>query len=306
LIQVLVYLQSPRAVELGLATLQQLEAESEPVPAWSRFLQRNAGYGGTVQAMLDQMPPVQALHYAFVLRNAEVGWTPARRLAYLQFFSRAAQHPGGASFPGFLSQSRADALAKIPVSELPLYDEVLSVPLGRAAFVATPPQGPGRVWTVSDALSVAGQAGDKPNFDRGRNLFHAANCAKCHRMAGEGGAIGPDLSTAGRKFSLADMLEAIVEPSKAISDQYGSHQIMTVDGQVLVGRVVEVDKQFHVYTADVGQGPVVLSPDDIDEMTPSKVSQMPAGTVDELNPKELRELLAFLMSGGDPKAAIYQ
>ena len=125
-------------------------------------------------------------------------------------------------------------------------------------------------------------------------------------MAGEGGAIGPDLSTAGRKFSLADMLEAIVEPSKEISDQYGSHQIMTVDGQVLVGRVVEVDKQIHVYTADVGQVPVVLSPDDIDEMMPSKVSQMPAGTVDELNPKELRELLAFLMSGGDPKAAIYQ
>lgn len=306
LIQLLVYLQSPRAVELGLATMRHLASQAEPVPQWSHFLQRNAGYGGTVQAMLDNMPPVRAIHYAFVLRNAEVGWTADLRREYLSFFTRATLHPGGASYPGFLSQSRGDALAKIPAAELPLYDEILSVPLGGQPYVATPAQGPGQKWTVAAALESLGQKITSADFEAGRNLYHATNCAKCHRLGAEGGAIGPDLSTAGRKFSLPDMLEAIIEPSKAISDQYGSHQIATVDGQVLVGRVVKLGDQVIVYTADVDRPPTVLSNDQIDEVVPSTVSQMPIGTVDELNAIELKHLIAYLISSGDSNAEVYR
>ncbi len=306
LIQLLVYLDSPHAVPLGLASIQHLESQPEPVPQWSRFLQRNAGYGGTVQAMLDNMPPVRAIQYAFTLRTAESGWTDTTRREYLSFFARASMHPGGASFPGFLSQSRGDALAKVPAEELPLYDEVLAVPLGRRPYEATPPQGPGQVWTVAAALESLGGTIRGANFEQGRNLYHATNCAKCHRMAGEGGAIGPDLSTAGRKFSLPDMLEAIIEPSKAISDQYGSHQIATVDGQVLIGRIVKVGDQVHVYTADIDRPPVVLASDEIDEMVPSAVSQMPVGTVDALSPTELKHLVAYLLSSGDPKAEVFK
>ncbi len=306
LIQLLVYLESPRAVELGVETMQYLATQPEPIPQWSRFLQRNAGYGGTVQVMLDNMPPVRAIHYAFVLRNAEVGWTDSARREYLSFFARASLHPGGASYPGFLSQSREDALAKIPAEELPLYDDILSVPLGRQPFEATPPQGPGQKWTVTAALEVLGDKIRGANYEQGRNLYHATNCAKCHRFAGEGGAIGPDLSTAGRKFALRDLLEAIVEPSKAISDQYGSHQIATVDGQVLIGRVVKIGEQVHVYTADVNQPPVILAKDDIEEMVPSTVSQMPLGTVDTLNPDELKHLIAYLLSSGDQNSEVFQ
>ncbi len=306
LIQLLVYLESPQAVNFGLATIEHLESHAEPVPQWSRFLQRNAGYGGTVQAMLDNMPPIRAIHYAFALRTAESGWTDTTRRDYLSFFSRASLHPGGASYPGFLSQSRGDALANIPAEELPLYDDVLSVPLGRRPYEATPPEGPGQKWTVAAALEVLGDKITGANFEQGRNLYHATNCAKCHRLAGEGGAIGPDLSTAGLKFSLPDLMDAIIEPSKAISDQYGSHQIATVDGQVLIGRVVKLEDKFHVYTIDVDRPPVVLSSDDIDEMVPSAVSQMPIGTIDTLNATELKHLIAYLLSSGDPKAEVYR
>jgi putative heme-binding domain-containing protein len=306
LLQLLVYLESPQAVESGLATMRHLATQAEPVPQWSRFLQRNAGYGGTVQAMMDNMPPVRAIHFAFVLRNAEVGWTAELRRDYLSFFSRAALHPGGASYPGFLSQSRGDALAKIPAAELPLYDEILSVPLGGQPYVATPAQGPGQKWTVATALAALGPKIEGADFEQGRNLYHATNCAKCHRLGAEGGAIGPDLSTAGRKFSLPDMLEAIIEPSKAISDQYGSHQIATVDGQILIGRVVKLGDQVTVYTADVDQPPITISSDDIDEMLPSTVSQMPTGTVDALSPGELKDLVAYLMSSGDRNAEVFK
>lgn len=306
LLQLLVYLESPQAVELGLATMRHLATQAEPVPQWSRFLQRNAGYGGTVQAMLDNMPPVREFFYAFVLRNAKVGWTVSARHEYLSFFTRAALYPGGASYPGFLSQSRGDALATIAAAELPLYDEVLAVPLGGQPFQATPPQGPGQAWTVAKALEVLGDKITDADFEAGRNLYHATNCAKCHRFAGEGGAIGPDLSTAGRKFSWRDLMEAIIEPSKAISDQYGSHQIATVDGQVLIGRIVKLGEQIHVYTTDVNRPAVVLSNDQIEEMAPSAVSQMPIGTIDSLNATELKQLLAYLLSSGDRNADVYR
>jgi putative heme-binding domain-containing protein len=306
LMQLLVRLESPEAVKRGVAMMQKLAAEAEPIPPWGEIANRNAGYGGTARAMMDNMPPVRSIAYAFALRNAKTGWTEELRKAYLAFFSKAAMHPGGASYPGFLKQSRDDALANVPTNELPLYDEILSVPLGGKPFEATPPKGPGKTWTKDEALASLGSEIKGANFDAGRNLFHATQCAKCHRFSGEGGAIGPDLSTAGRKFALPDMMDAILEPSKAISDQYGSHQVVTSDGKTLIGRVVELGEQLQVYTADVNVPPQTIKKDDVEEMVVSKVSQMPAGTVDTLNPEELKHLIAFIMSGGDRNAPYFK
>lgn len=306
LVQLLVYLDSPTVVSKGVAMIEKLAGEEEPVPQWSKIAERNQGYGGTVQAMLDNMPPVRAMHFAFVLRNAKTGWTNDLRRKYLSFFNDVAMHPGGASFPGFIRQIREDALVNIPISEQPLYDDIISVPLGGKPYEATPPKGPGQVWTKEAALASLGSEIRGANYDQGRNLFHATNCAKCHRFAGEGGAIGPDLSTAGRKFSLPDMIDAIVDPSKAISDQYGSHQILTSGGATLVGRVVEIGDELHVYTADVNLPPQVVKQDDVEEMQVSKVSQMPIGTIDALNADELKHLIGFILSGGDKRAAYFK
>ena len=45
------------------------------------------------------------------------------------------------------------------------------------------------------------------NFTNGRNMFGAATCFACHRFNGEGGGVGPDLSTVAGKFSPRDLLE---------------------------------------------------------------------------------------------------
>ncbi len=80
--------------------------------------------------------------------------------------------------------------------------------------------------TSAEIVETVGTRLKGRDFKRGQNLYHATSCSKCHRMAGEGGAIGPDLSTAAKKFSIADLADAIVEPSKVISDQYGSQQVV--------------------------------------------------------------------------------
>ncbi|MFN9917683.1 MAG: c-type cytochrome, partial [Pirellulaceae bacterium] len=207
------------------------------------------------------------------------------RQKYFEFFLEAAKHPGGNSYAKFLMQFRDDAMATCSAAEKIALEPLTSQSLLAAPIVSTPPQGPGRVWTKAEALEVVQGKLEKRNYASGRNLYHATSCAKCHRIGGEGGAIGPDLSTAAKKFSLADMLDAILEPSKAISDQYGSNQLLTQDGRVLIGRTVEIGDEYYVYTADPNAKPVILKKDQVEEVTPSKLSQMPAGLVDTLNPE---------------------
>jgi putative heme-binding domain-containing protein len=304
LVQLLVYLESPSVITKTLALMDTLGPE--PIPDWGYLVARNAGYGGTVGQMLANMPPVRAIHFAFVLRNVKSGWTLPQHKKYFEFFVEAAKKPGGNSYAKFLMQFRDDALAACSPAELIVLEPIISKSLIAAPFESTPAKGPGRKWTTAGALATVSDSDGKPDFDSGRNLYHATSCAKCHRIGGEGGSIGPDLSTAGKKFSMTDMLDAIIEPSKVISDQYGSQQVLTSDGKTLVGRAVEIGDELYVYTVDVEAKPIVLKKDDIEQVTPSKVSQMPTGLIDALNEEELRNLLAYIMAAGDKKAKVYR
>jgi len=296
LVQLLVYLRAPSVVEKTLALMDRLGPES--VPNWVDLAKRSDQYGGTIQSMMDNMPPTRAIHFAFVLRNVKSGWTLEERRNYFSFFLDAAKHPGGMSYSGFLSQIRDDALEFCSQTERTLLEPLVNQSLTAEPIQATPPKGPGRKWTKTEALTVLDNEFADRNQDQGRNLFHAVSCAKCHRFNGEGGAIGPDLSTTARKFSLADLLDSILEPSKVISDQYESHLVQTVDGLLVTGRVVEVGDEIHVFTDDPDAPPRVIKRSEVEEMVVSKASQMPSGLIDTLNQEELRDLAAYIMSGG--------
>ena len=60
-------------------------------------------------------------------------------------------------------------------------------------------------------------------------------------MRGEGGGTGPDLTGAGSRFSTRDLLEAVLEPSAVVSDQYREMELLTTDDELLVGRVLGED-----------------------------------------------------------------
>ena len=62
-------------------------------------------------------------------------------------------------------------------------------------------------------------------------MFAAANCYACHHFAGDGGAVGPDLTGLAGRFSPRDILESVLEPSKVISDQYAASVITTTTGK---------------------------------------------------------------------------
>ena len=305
LVRLLVFLQSDEVVRRAMGLIR--DGGDEPLPPWGELAKRNDTYGGPIAKMLADMPPTRGIGYALALRRADSGWTPELRREYFTFFQRAAEHPGGASYSGFLEDIREDAALGLTVEEERNYADLLGTSLLAALPEnITPPEGPGRAWTHAEASELLGERLRGRDHAAGENLFHAASCSACHRFDGAGGAIGPDLTTVGNKFSVADVLLAILEPSAAISDQYASHVVADSDGRIAEGILVEDEDEVRVYEGDASAEPVVFDRDSITARRESKVSQMPAGLVDAMSAEELADLVAYLVSGGDPKAEFFR
>lgn len=305
--RVLTYLQSPTVVSKTVALMNS--AKPTPQPAWAELVKRNDRYGGPIAKMLDNMPPLQNITYAFILRNAKTGWSLQQRKDYFDFFVSASKHPGGASYGGFLTNIRKEAEANLSVKE----KQQLAGVLGQSLVAAPPknikpPKGPGKAWTKAQVVAAIGPKNKLKgrNFNAGRNLFHAVSCSACHRFNGQGGAIGPDLTTVANKFTVPDLVEAIVEPSKVISDQYGSKIVTAKDGRVALGLVVEDDNGVNVYLHDPSTPPTTFKREQIKSIVDSPVSQMPPALINTLNAEELKDLVAYLLSGGNPKAGVFK
>jgi putative heme-binding domain-containing protein len=133
--------------------------------------------------------------------------------------------------------------------------------------------------------------------DGGRPLFEKA-CAACHRF-GEaiGRDVGPDLTTIASRFKRRDVLEAILWPSKVISEQYKSEMLEMKDGKVLSGVIVrENAASVFLRTAENPDRPVAVPKAEIANRGESTVSLMPAGLLDGRTQEEIANLLAFVMA----------
>ncbi len=108
-----------------------------------------------------------------------------------------------------------------------------------------------------------------------------------------GGAVGPDLTLIGKIRTERDLLESIVFPSLSFVRGYEPVSISTKNGKVHNG-VIRKDTPEEIVLATGVNQEVRISRKDIDEIQPSKVSVMPAGLDQQLTPRELADLVAFL------------
>ena len=111
----------------------------------------------------------------------------------------------------------------------------------------------------------------------------------------------------GNRFDARYILEAIILPSKVISDQYASTVIETKDGKVVTGRIIdENSKRLLVRTDPFAKEPVTVLKEDVESRKPSPLSEMPQGLVNVLTKEEILDLVAYLRSGGDTKDKAFQ
>ncbi|MBL9166723.1 MAG: PQQ-dependent sugar dehydrogenase [Verrucomicrobiales bacterium] len=161
-----------------------------------------------------------------------------------------------------------------------------------------------RDWKVQDleAELVLIQQGKLGASDAGKQVFRQVGCVQCHRLGGEGGSVGPDLTDVGRRLGLAALLESLVDPSKTIADGYVSQEWETKDGEVITGTVEREENEFWIIrTASSLVGTVRLAKSTVVSQRASSLSNMPSGMLNSLEKQQVVDLLAYVFSGGDGK-----
>ncbi len=128
---------------------------------------------------------------------------------------------------------------------------------------------------------------------KGKLLF-ANTCAPCHKLYGEGGEIGPDI-TGSNRGNVDYLLSNILDPSGEVQDDYKMVVINTRDGRTYVGNVVkETERQLTLRV--VGQEPISLNKSDIQTREVTETSMMPAGLFENLSDKEILDLVGYLQT----------
>jgi putative heme-binding domain-containing protein len=312
----LVHLDAPSVVGKTLALLKDAKDDPSYQKTFmesSDLILRNPQYGLDIANMLANVPPAQATFYATVLGGADKGWTPAQRVEYFGWIKNAlTAYKGGRSYVGFLDRARKMALVSVDKADFEKYDELsggkLLTESGNDIINSdVQPEGPGRRWTLEEAEPLVANLVGR-DLVKGKAMYAATLCQSCHTMQGQGGAIGPDLSQLGTRFSAKDILVATIDPNATISDQYQSTVLELKAGGSIVGRINNEDAKNYY----ISQNP--FAPNDIKTVSKStvalkkngEVSIMMAGLINRLNEEELKDLMAYLISGGNATHAVYK
>lgn len=315
--KLLVYLEAPLSIERTMTLLEtakdNVASTEKNITESADLILRNLQYGTDIAKMLANIPPQQQTWYANVLSQAKKGWTPELKKKYFEWYYKAFSYKGGHSYVGFINNARKNALANVDKDKFGYYNSISGDSIvkfsGRGIKVgAVRPKGPGKNWSTANALPMIDSGLVNRNFEQGKAMFAATLCLTCHQMQGEGGVSGPDLTQLGNRFSYKDMLDAITSPSKTISDQFGSTIFYLKEGGSVLGRLIREDKT----TYYISQNP--FAPEMTREVLKrnvartrvSEISPMLPGTINGLNREELKDLIAYLKSGGNKDHAVYQ
>lgn len=149
----------------------------------------------------------------------------------------------------------------------------------------------GSVIQASELLSMKGDAA------RGREIFKTASlqCVTCHRVGDAGGKVGPELTQVGKKYSRAELLENILEPSKKIDPAYVTHVVETDDGRFLTGVIVS-RSQTEVVLRDAADKEQRIPAGKIANSLPQPKSLMPEQLLRDLTAQQAADLLEYLSS----------
>jgi putative heme-binding domain-containing protein len=299
---------------------------------------------GIVSKTLDLVAKAETqeeqLHYIVALRKANT-WTLDERKRWFSWFQNrsagqdagatypsggnyfinaSAKHPAyfeqwfadvslkagnGASYNNFIKKMRAEIL-----SELSDSDRVAIAPFLATSAATLKPQREHKFvqeWKLADFANDVNGPSRGRNFANGREAFLAGQCIQCHQLNGEGGAVGPDLTGAGAKYSRRDLLESILEPSKVISDQYQNMTVTKKNDEDVTGRIVEeTDARLVIVTNPLTNERVEVKKSDVKSRTPSKLSPMPEGLASILTKEEILDLVAYLESAGNQRHAAFR
>jgi putative membrane-bound dehydrogenase-like protein len=130
------------------------------------------------------------------------------------------------------------------------------------------------------------------DLERGREQFKK-HCSGCHRVDGAGFEIGPNLATI-KSRGAETVLTAVLDPNREVNPQYLNYSIVTVDGRVLTGTIVDEGATSVTLRRAENVTESVLRIE-IDEIKNTGLSMMPEGFEDSIDRQAMADLIGYLM-----------
>ena len=257
-------------------------------------------------ALLMEAPTQEEqMEYARSLRTLKAGWNKKLRTQYFNWFLKAANYRGGASFTKFIEFIRNDAVASLSPQEKEALSELLKKkPESKSPAEVMAQAMAGRTfvkqWKFEELSKSASNDLKGRSFQTGRKMFAAGGCFACHRFGNKGGMNGPDLTGSGGRYSPHDLLEQIMYPSKEINEQFVPTFVKMKNGDVHTGVIVNLNQNRVTLNTDLynPNQRISVNRPDVESMGPSPVSPMPPGLLNMMEKEEIMDLLAYVLSGG--------
>jgi putative heme-binding domain-containing protein len=166
--------------------------------------------------------------------------------------------------------------------------------LGKAGGLTGGP----RILTTAEMRQMVADVLAHGDPDRGEAVYRRKeqNCTKCHAIAGAGGQVGPDLVSIGASAQVDYLIESILQPNKAVKENYHSIVIGTKDGKLFTGIKVR-ETNAELVLRDAEDKEIAIPLHNIDERAVGG-SLMPDGLTDTLTNAELVDLTRFLSELG--------
>jgi putative heme-binding domain-containing protein len=268
---------------------------------------RNFKYGTRVLRMLESAPLKERMHHAQMLNWISEDWTMAQREQYFSLVIDAIRNSqGGKGYLTYWEQILNAAKASLSEQER---NRLSGLWEGLDETIVLPtPKGPGRIWEFDYLMDRIKKGFGQRKFENGKKMYAAASCLSCHAMNEDGGILGPSLTSVGQRFTMSDLLESIINPSKTISDQYQIVTLKLRTGEILSGRIQSKDASkttlapnaFNpMQTRSISNSHIVSS-------TPLAISTMPPALLNSLNEEEVLDLIAYIMAGGQSDHLLFQ
>ncbi len=136
----------------------------------------------------------------------------------------------------------------------------------------------------------------KGDANEGLKVFQTTGtCNKCHRVHGKGKEVGPDLSEIGSKLSREAMYVSILDPSAAVSHNFETYSVLTVDGLAVTGLLISETDQAVTLRNSEGIDKII-DQDDIEIFKKQKVSLMPQDLQKLMTVEQLVNLVEYTLT----------
>lgn len=259
-------------------------------------LQVGEAIAPSLQLVAEADSQIDRLHYLEQLSFLKSGWKPEERETYFRALLHAKRFSNGdRNLPTFLLELENRALANVPEEQRAKFATLLKDEPAPVPIIESEPREFVKNWQAKDFASLELEGRD---LERGARMFHVAQCSRCHQFGNIGIPMGPDLTIVSRRFSPADLLDSILDPSSVISEAHQNLLISKTDGSTLLGRLIREDIRKSELLISVNPfAPnelTTVAKSDIQSFEPSPISPMPMGLLNTLKQEEILDLLAYL------------